>query len=94
MSQMQPQPQLQGSPPGLPGGGIAALLGGGAPSPDQPDTPSDPLSSLQDLIEAFPPVLHALTDANDVHNASKAFTVLLGIQARLMGNGPAQGQSG
>lgn len=92
MSQMlPPHPPLQGPPP-LPGQippGLAQLLHG-APPPDAAPAKS-PLKALQDVIEEFPPLLHALTDPGDVHACSQAFTTLLAVQKRLMQQGPGSG---
>lgn len=74
-------------PPGL--GALAAA----AHQPPPQDSGDGGLQSLQDTIEGFPPLLHALHDAADVNDAVKALHLLTGIQKRLMSGqagGPAQ----
>jgi len=75
--------------------GIASLAGQHAPP--TPPTHGGGLSVLQDALDGFPALLHALSDPKDVHDAVTAMRLLTGIQARLMGpqgqaGGPAQAQ--
>lgn len=67
------------------GGGLAQLLQQhGAPATD--DEGSDPLSTLQEVIEdVHSKLLPALKDPDDVNDAVKVLGVLTGIQKRLMG---------
>lgn len=74
------------------GGGLSELMQGAAP-PDTDDSgPKDPLSSLQDVIEEFPPLLHALQDPADVDMAVQALKLLTAVQKRIMTSQGTPGQ--
>lgn len=76
--------------------GLAALVQHIPPDPDaSSDTGQGDLATLQDVIDDFPKLLHALKNGDDVHDAVTALRLLTGIQKRLMGGapgGPAQAQ--
>ena len=79
----------QGPPPG-----IAALLGGpgGPPGGGEPDADDAPLKTLQDVIHAVVGLLHNPSlDAQDKTVVSKVLTMLMPLQAKMMGgaNGPS-----
>ena len=91
LSQLGAMGGPQGPPPGGPN--LSAL-----PDPDEPQggggAPDGGLAALQDMLNDFPPLLAALTNADDVHDGVQAFKLLTGIQKRLMGGQGASASSG
>lgn len=80
---MQVPPELlaQLGVSGTPQGGEGPYSGG-----------SDPLTTLQECLQALPGVIAALTDPKDVQDATRAMLILTTIQQRLMQ--PSGGQPG
>ena len=84
---------LPGGAPSSPGGIppqlmqlIAQQQAGQGGDPEETGANDGGLSCLQDTLNDMAKLLHELTAPQDVQDATKAMTILAGIQTRLMGS--------